>query len=104
MVRDYLKQRVFEHPVDLDDKVVLRRLAENDAQKLVVGAFATAIRALAIVEREPQITESAFRVSQTPPFPWSRKTVEGERTVFNLTPVDNSLEARFASSSTVRPT
>jgi type III restriction enzyme len=96
MVRDYLKKRVFEHPVDLDDKVVLRRLAENDAQKLVVDAFATAIRELAIVEREPQITESAFRVSQTPPFPWSRKTVQGKRTVFNLTPVDNNLEARFA--------
>jgi type III restriction enzyme len=97
MVRDYLKERVFEQPVDLHDKVVLRRLAENDAQKLVVDAFATAIRELAIVEREPQITESAFRVSQTPPFPWSRKTVEGKRTVFNLTPVDNNLEARFAA-------
>ena len=35
MVRDYLKERVFERPVDLDDKVVLRRLAENDAQELV---------------------------------------------------------------------
>lgn len=97
MVRGYLKERVFEQGVDLHDKVVLRRLAENDAQKLVVDAFATAIRELAIVEREPQITESAFRVSQTPPFPWSRKTVEGKRTVFNLTPVDNNLEARFAT-------
>jgi type III restriction enzyme len=97
MVRDYLKERVFEQSVDLHDKVVLRRLAENDAQKLVVDAFAAAIRELAIVEREPQITESAFRVSQTPPFPWSRKTVEGKRTVFNLTPVDNNLEARFAA-------
>lgn len=97
MVRDYLKERVFEQPVDLHDKVVLRRLAENDAQKLVADAFAAAIRELAIVEREPQITESAFRVSQTPPFPWSRKTVEGKRTVFNLTPVDNNLEARFAA-------
>lgn len=42
------------------------------------------------------ITESAFRVSQTPAFPWSRATVEAERTVFNLTPVDNALERRFA--------
>ena len=35
-------------------------------------------------------------MSDTPPFPWSRETVEGERTIFNLTPVDSSLEARFA--------
>jgi len=96
MVRDYLEQRVFERPVELEDKVILRRLAENDAQALVVGAFRTAIRALAITEREPTIEENALRVSDTPPFPWSRKTVEGERTVFNLTPVDSTLEARFA--------
>ena len=37
MVRDYLKERVFERPVELDDKVILRRLAENDAQALVVA-------------------------------------------------------------------
>lgn len=96
MVRDYLKERVFERPIELDDKVILRRLAENDAQALVTGAFGEAIRSLAISEREPTITESAFRVSETPPFPWSRQTVEGQRTVFNLTPVDNALEARFA--------
>ena len=96
MVRDYLRDRVFERPVALEDKVILRRLAENDAQALVVGAFREAIRALSITEREPTIEESALRVSETPPFPWSRETVPGERTVFNLTPVDSSLEARFA--------
>jgi type III restriction enzyme len=96
MVRNYLEARVFERRVELDDKVILRRLAENDAQALVVGAFREAIRALSITEREPAIEESALRVSETPPFPWSRETVTGERTVFNLTPVDSSLEARFA--------
>ena len=97
MVRDYLKDRVFERPVELDDKVILRRLAENDAQALVTQAFLKAIRALAITEREPTIEENALRVSDTPPFPWSRATVEGNKTIFNLTPVDSSLEARFAT-------
>ncbi len=96
MVRDYLKERVFERPVELEDKVVLRRLAENDAQALVVNAFRDAIRALSITEREPTIEESALRVSETAPFPWSRETVPGKNTIFNLTPVDSSLEARFA--------
>jgi type III restriction enzyme len=93
---DYLETRVFDRPVELSDKVVLRRLAENDAQQLVIGAFRTAILALAITEREATITESAFRLSETPPFPWSRPTVDATKTVFNLTPVDNALEARFA--------
>ena len=96
MVRNYLEARVFERRVELDDNVILRRLAENDAQALVVGAFRDAIRALSITEREPTIEKKALRVSETAPFPWSRETVAGERTVFNLTPVDSSLEARFA--------
>ena len=96
MVRDYLRERIFDRPVELEDKVVLRRLAEADAQALVVGAFREAIRSLSITEREPTIEENALRVSETPPFPWSRQTVEGKKTVFNLTPVDSTLEARFA--------
>jgi len=96
MVRDYLRGQVFEEPVELDDKVVLRRLAENDAQQIVVGAFQQVLRDLSIEEREPTIEESALRVSATPAFPWSRETVEAERSVFNLTAVDNKFEARFA--------
>jgi len=96
LVRDYLTSRVFDRPVDLSDKVVLRRLAENDAQQIVIGAFQKAIRALAISVRDATITESAFRVSETPAFPWSRTTVDAAKTVFNLTPVDNALERRFA--------
>jgi type III restriction enzyme len=96
MVRDYLRERVFERPVQLDDKVILRRLAENDAQQIVVGAFQQLIRDLSIEEREPTIEESAVRVSETPAFPWSREVVDAERTVFNLTPVDNKFEGRFA--------
>ncbi len=96
MVRDYLRLRVFEEPVELDHKAVLRRLAERDAQALVVGAFREAIGELSITQREPTITDSALRVSETPPFPWSRATVDGKRTVFNITPIDSSLEGRFA--------
>ncbi|MEJ7785153.1 MAG: hypothetical protein WKF96_10150 [Solirubrobacteraceae bacterium] len=96
MVRDYLQERVFDQPVDLGDKVVLRRLAENDAQQIVIGAFRQVIRDLSIEEREATIEERAVRVSDTPPLPWSRDTVGAERTVFNLTPVDNKFERRFA--------
>jgi type III restriction enzyme len=96
LVRSYLESRIFEEAVELDDKVVLRRLAENDAQELVKQAFAEAIRGLRLTEREATITETAIRMTETPPFSWSRTTVECERTVFNLTAVDNDLERRFA--------
>jgi type III restriction enzyme len=54
------------------------------------------IRGLSIEERELTIEESAMRLSQTPAFPWSRPTVEADRTVFNLAAVDNKFEGRFA--------
>lgn len=96
LVRSYLESRVFAESVELDDKVVLRRLAENDAQELVKRAFAEAIRGLRLTEREATITETAIRMTETPPYSWSRTAVECERTVFNLTAVDNDLERRFA--------
>jgi type III restriction enzyme len=96
LVRKYLETRVFDREVDLNDKVVLRRLAESDAQKIVTESFRQAILKLKIREEEAEIREDAFRVSQTLPFPWSRKTVEAKRTVFNLTPIDSELEGRFA--------
>jgi type III restriction enzyme len=95
LMRDYLRTKVFAVEVELDDKVVLRRLAENDAQTIVTSSFQKALRALSIGEREATITEHAVRVSETPAFPWSRDTYAGERTVFNITPVDSSLEKRF---------
>jgi type III restriction enzyme len=97
LVRSYLESHVFVEPVELEDKVVLRRLAENDAQELVKQAFAGAIRGLRLTEREATITETAIRMTEMPPFSWSGTTIECERTVFNLTAVDNDLERRFAS-------
>jgi type III restriction enzyme len=97
LVRDYLRVRVFDREVDLGDKVVLRRLSENDAQHIVVSSFKAALDALSLSQADATITEHAFRVSETPAFPWSRATYEGQRTVFNLTPVDSSLETRFAA-------
>lgn len=96
LVRAYLETRVFEQPVELDDKVVLKRLAENDAQEIVKRAFGEAIRGLRLTEREATITETAIRMTETAPYSWSRATVDCERTVFNLTAVDNDLERRFA--------
>lgn len=96
LVRSYLQSRIFVEPVELDDKVVLKRLAENDAQELVKQAFAEAIRGLRLTEREATITETAIKMTEAPPFSWSRTTVDCERTVFNLTAVDNDLERRFA--------
>ncbi len=96
MVRDYLKERVFEHPVDLDDKVVLRRLAENDAQaacrRRLRRRRSVSSRSSSANPRSPRAPSGSRR--------HHRSRGRGRRSrasehVFNLTPVDNTLEARL---------
>lgn len=96
LVKRYLTDSVFDRPVDLGDKVILRRLAESDAQAAIVGRFRRAVLALSLVELPAKLAAAPLRLSKTPAFPWSRETVQATRTVFNLVAVDNSLEARFA--------
>jgi type III restriction enzyme len=96
LVRGYLEKRLFESEVQLEDKVILRRLAENDAQRVVFEAFRVALRALTIEERAVSLAQTPFRVSETPAFPWSKHTVAAQRTIFNLVPLDSTLEGRFA--------
>lgn len=96
LVKEYLQGSVFDRAVDLDDVVVLRRLAESDAQASIIDRFRKSILALSLVELPPKLVGTTLKLSKTPAFPWSRETVDATRTVFNLVPVDNKLEARFA--------
>lgn len=95
-VTSYLETMVFDESVSLDNVVVLRRLAESDAQAGIIGRFRTNILALSLVEVPVQDTGRSLLLSTTPAFPWSRETVVARRTIFNLAAVENKLEARFA--------
>jgi type III restriction enzyme len=41
-------------------------------------------------------TETALAQTETPKSPWSRKTLNADKCVFNLVPCDNELEREFA--------
>ncbi|MFQ5709770.1 MAG: hypothetical protein ACE5HO_20130 [bacterium] len=44
----------------------------------------------------PELTKPARMLSETPPFPFSKKLYESARTVFNYVACDNKFEESFA--------
>jgi len=96
LMKRYVETRMFTEEASMDERRVMVRLNAGDAKQLLFTRFVTAIRELAIVEREEQLTDQRIRVSETRPYPTTRPTLEAHRTVFNRVPCDSDLEHRFA--------
>ncbi len=70
-------------------------ISSNVAQYMTLNAFGKALRKLVVEQQEPKLVASR-RLSETPAFPYSRKTFKAPKTVFNLVTCDNEFEGRFA--------
>jgi len=97
LVEQYLTKRFFSKPVDLSEPAIIKRLSEPDAREYVIRAFVDAINRLTIEPVTVRIAQPPRKVSSTPAFPWSRKTYEGLKTIFNLVACDVNYEAEFAA-------
>jgi type III restriction enzyme len=95
-VREFLATKAFGDEVDLREQAVIRAIATSVAQYVTVKTFASALRALVIEELAPSMEGEGRRLSQTPPFPFSRPTFPAKKTVFNLVAADNEFERDFA--------
>jgi len=84
-VRDFLKGHLFDaSPVDLDDPVVLRNLAEPDASKIVFDRFKAAINALTVKDSGSSRIEDTIRLRSTRPFRMeNREYLPAKKSVFN---------------------
>jgi type III restriction enzyme len=94
-VREFLATRAFGKPVELEGREMIQAISSNVARFVTVDVFVKALRALVVEEQEPRLVASR-RLSETPPFPYSRPTFQAAKTVFNLVGCDNEFEARFA--------
>jgi len=75
---------------------MIHAISSNVAHFVTVDLFVKALRALVVEEQEPWLVASR-RVSETPPFPYSRPNAfAASKTVFNLAACDNDFEERFA--------
>jgi type III restriction enzyme len=61
-----------------------------------VQTFVKVLRPLVVQELEPQLLSAGRKLSETPPFPYSRPIVKAAKTVFNLVPCANKFEQAFA--------
>ncbi|HEX6508483.1 MAG TPA: RNA-binding domain-containing protein [Chloroflexota bacterium] len=95
-VRDFLRVRAFGESVDLDDPVIIKAISRSAAQYVTLKTFVSALRAVVIEEQRPELDLAGRPLSETPPFPYSRPTLNASKTVFNLVPCDNQFEKDFA--------
>jgi type III restriction enzyme len=95
-VREFLETKAFGETVALDDPVMIKAISSNVTQYVTVKIFVEALRKLVISELEPQLLHAGRFLSETPPFPWSRATMEAGKSIFNLVPCENEYEKEFA--------
>jgi len=100
-VRSFLIERLFKTaPIDLDDPIVMRNLAEADASKIVFDRFKAAINALTIRESGTSRLHESIRLRDTRPFRTeNREFLPAKKSIFNkIVPeaVGGGFELRFA--------
>ncbi|HJT78147.1 MAG TPA: hypothetical protein VJ739_13165, partial [Gemmataceae bacterium] len=95
-VRQFLECKAFGRAVRLDRPEMVRAVGSNVAQYVTVKTFVQALRQVVVQELVPQLLNAGRRLSETPPFPWSRPAVEAAKCVFNRVPCDNLFEKEFA--------
>lgn len=95
-VRVFLETRAFGERVNLDDPAMLKAISHRVTRYVTVREFVKALRAVVVQELEPQLLNTGRKLSETPAFPYSRKTLVARKSVFNRVPCDNDFEWRFA--------
>jgi type III restriction enzyme len=95
-VREFLETKAFGQEVTLDDPVMIKAISSNVAQYVTVKSFVEALGKLVVSQLEPQLLHAGRYLSETPPFPWSRPTMEADKSIFNLVPCENEYEKDFA--------
>jgi type III restriction enzyme len=96
-VREFLETKAFGKTVRLDSPAMIRAISTSVAQYVTVKAFSQALRGLVIEELSPTLLSEGRKLSETPPFPYSRPTFDAKKCVYNLVPCDNQFERDFAN-------
>lgn len=83
-VRDFIRDHLFERPVDLEDPATLRNLSEPEAGKTLFDHFRIAINALTIHDSGSSRIEGHIRLRDTRPFRTEpRGFLQAKHSVFN---------------------
>ena len=95
-VRAYIEAVMCGGQATMAEERVLVALNRGDHRRIIFNHFVTAIRGLQYVRREVEATGQSLKLSDTPAYTTSRRTLAPRKSVFNLAPCDSDLEYRFA--------
>ncbi len=95
-VREFFERKAFGETVDLTDKNVIMAMSSNVASYVVTNVFEKALRETIVERKEPELLSANRFLSETPPFPTSKKVIESKFTVFNYIACGNEFELAFA--------
>jgi type III restriction enzyme len=96
-LKTYIREYLFDRPVDLDDLNVLRNLSEIEARRSILENFAAGINALTVVDRGTTSLVNEIKLTAVRPVVVNdQEYVTSRKTVFNRVVGDSNLELRFA--------
>jgi len=95
-IKEFFEHKAFGETVDLTKEDVIRAMSSNIASYVVLNAFEKALREMIVEEKTPELISADRFLSETLPFPSSKKPYESKKTIFNYIPCDNAFETAFA--------
>lgn len=97
-VRDFVRDSLFDRPVDLEDPNTLRNLAEMVATKTVTESFKKAVNTLTVRDRGDAEIRDTIKLRNTRPFiPEQQQYLVPKKSVFNRIIGDSHFELIFGS-------
>jgi type III restriction enzyme len=97
-VKDFVRNELFDRPVELECPNTLRNLSEVAATKTLIDTFKKAINALTVQDKGDAEIRDTIKLRQTRPFGVKEQGyLVPKKSVFNRIIGDSPLELRFAS-------
>ncbi len=96
-VKNFIRDDLFERPVDLEDRNTLRNLSEPAVTKAVIETFKKQINAITLQDKGAAELRGHIKISAMRPFVVKQQTyIDPKKSVFNRIIGDGSLELEFA--------
>jgi type III restriction enzyme len=96
-VKDFVKKKLFNTEINLEDTNVLRNLSELEAKKTIIETFKKAINELTVQDTGDTEVQNYLKVSESRPFVVNQnKYLLPKKSVFNKIVGDSEFELEFA--------
>lgn len=97
-IKSFIKEHLFEHPIDLEDMNILRNLSEFEVCKTIIEAFKRKINELTVLDKGEAEIREYIKLSKCRPFVTKDQGyLIPKKSVFNKIIGDSNFELQFAN-------